>query len=127
MITIQNIRQAVQNSLARRKQQQTFHQAVIRAYATLAQKYPQWAASYFDQHFLTHTAAPLLAQVGQGAASVQGRALADVWSKQMSWYSEGTRQKLIAELTPVATIFLVLLEAELRIHESIGEWNPQAV
>lgn len=126
MISIQNIRQAVQNSFTGRKQRQAFNQAVSRAYATFAQKYPQWEASYFDHHFLTHTMAPLLAQVKQGAASVQGYALAEVWSQQMSWYNEKTRQKLIAELTPVATVFLVLLEAELRIQESIGEWDPQA-
>jgi hypothetical protein len=126
MITIQNIRQAVQHLLTGRKQRQAFNQAVSRVYTTFAQKYPQWEASYFDYHFLTHTAAPLLVQVKQGADSVQGYALAEVWSQQMSWYNEKTRQKLIVELTPVATDFLLLLEAEFRIHEPIGEWDPQA-
>ena len=126
MLTIQNISQAMQNVLVRNKQRQTFEQAVNRTYETFAQKYPEWAISLFDRHFLAHSAAPILARVGQGTESVQGYALAVVWSRQISWAKEETRQELIGELIPVAADFLLLLEAELRNQKTVGEWLLQA-
>jgi predicted Rossmann fold nucleotide-binding protein DprA/Smf involved in DNA uptake len=111
--------------LERKYQHRTFRQAVIRAYANFAQKYPEWSASHFDEHFLTHDAAPLLLRVGYGVASTQGFALAVVWSRQMTWPREEIRQKLVAELTPIAADFLCLLETELPVQETVGQPIPQ--
>jgi hypothetical protein len=125
MIAILNIKQSVQNWLERKYQHRAFRQAVTRACATIAQQHPEWAAAYFDEHFLTHDAAPLLVRIGQGVASPKPLALAIVWSRQMTWFNEETRQELIAELTPIAAEFLRLLEVELHVRETVGELIPQ--
>ena len=39
-----------------------FHLALRRAYRRFARHYPEWVANLFDAHFLTHSAAPLLAR-----------------------------------------------------------------
>jgi hypothetical protein len=121
MIATLNIKQIVHNWLERKYQRRAFRQAVSRAYATFAQKYPEWSASHFDEHFLTHDAAHLLLRVGQGIASCTAFALAHVWSQQMMWYNEEKRQRLVAELAPIAADFLRLLEAELPVQEPVGQ------
>jgi len=120
-----NIKQTVQNRLVRKYRQRAFRQAVTRAYASFARQYPEWSASLLDEHFLTHNAAPLLLRVGQGLASSTAFALAHIWSQQLRWYDEETRQKLVAELTSIAADFLRLLEAELPVQESVGQPMPQ--
>jgi hypothetical protein len=121
MNPIMKIENIVTSWLARKYQQRAFRQAVSRAYTIFAQRYPEWAASHFDEYFLTHDAAFLLDRIGQGVASPGPFALAYVWSHQMTWFKEETRQRLIAELTPVASDFLRLLEAELRIREPVSQ------
>lgn len=125
MIATLNIKQAVQHWLESKSQHRAFRQAVSRAYATFARQYPEWAASYFDEYFLTHDATLLLARTGQGVASPTPHALAICWSRQITWFREETRQQLIAELTPVASDFLGWLAAELPVREITDELLPQ--
>lgn len=126
MNPIMKIENIVTSWLERKYQQRTYRQAVSRAYSIFAQRYPEWAASHFDEYFLTHDAAFLLARIGQGVTSPRPFTLAYVWSYQMTWFKEETRQRLIAELTPVAADFLRLLEAELCIREPVTQLAAQA-
>ena len=115
-----NIRQAVENWFVQKYQRRAFRQAVTRACTAFAQQYPEWAASHFDEYFLTHNAAPLLARMGQGVAAPKPFTLAIVWGRQMAWFKEETRQKLITELTPIAAEFLRLLETELHLQKTVS-------
>ena len=94
-------------------QRRAFDQAVARAFATFARHYPQWAASFFDTHFLTHGAEPLLIGYIMQLGSTDPSALADAWAEQLSWFESKTRQARTAELIPAASCFLHWLEAEL--------------
>lgn len=126
MNPIMKLENIVTSWLERKSQQRAFRQAVSQAYTIFAQRYPEWTASYFDEYFLTHDAAFLLARIGQGVASPRPFALAYVWSYQMTWFTEETRQRLIAELTPVASDFLCLLEAELCVRRPVTQLAAQA-
>jgi len=99
--------------LGRDPQRLAFKIALGRAYTAFARHYPQWAASLFDEHFLTHRAAPFLAGCLTRGASPDPAELAGAWAEQMSLPPE-ERQRRIAELTPACTVFLGWLESELR-------------
>src|SRR5512138_3342286 len=48
--------------LHRRLQQAMLRTARAQAFAQFAEAHPRWAESLFDQHFLSHAAAPLIAR-----------------------------------------------------------------
>jgi hypothetical protein len=121
MNPIMKIENIITNWLERKYQKRAFQQAVSRAHSIFAQRYPEWVASHFDEYFLAHDAAFLLLRIGQGVASPKPFNLAYVWSYQMPWLEEETRQKMVAELTPIASDFLRLLEAELCIREPVNQ------
>jgi len=100
-------------ALGRDPQRLAFQVALGRAYTAFARHCPQWAASLFDEHFLTHRAAPFLACCLARGASPDPAGLAGAWADQMSLPAEERRQR-IAELTPACTDFLCWLESELR-------------
>ena len=99
--------------LGRDSQRLAFQAALAHAYAAFARHHPQWAASLFDEHFLTHRAAPFLARCLTRGASLDPAELASAWADQMS-LPAGERQRRIAELTPACADFLGWLESELR-------------
>ena len=99
--------------LGRDPQRLAFKIALGRAYTAFARHCPQWAASLFDEHFLTHRAAPFLAGCLTRGASPDPAELAGAWADQMS-LPAGERQRRIAELTPACADFVGWLESELR-------------
>jgi hypothetical protein len=92
-----------------------FRSALKRAYASFASYYPQWAASLFDDHFLDHGAASLLAGYIQDGRLSQASQLALAWDAQLGPDSATVRERRIAELTPIAADFLDWLILELAI------------
>lgn len=110
----------VRSWLGRDPQRLAFQVALARAYTTFARHHPQWAASFFDEHFLTHGAAPHLARCLRRTASPDPAEVAAAWADQLGLHRE-TRQERIAELTPVASDFLHWLQAELRAR---SEFQP---
>lgn len=100
--------------LVKQSRQRAFRRAISQAYATFSQNYPDWADYLFDEHFLTHQAAPLLARHLQGYPPPQPAELAQVWAGQLFWEEESLKQKHIAALMPAAASFLRLLESEQR-------------
>ena len=100
-------------ALGRDPQRLAFQVALSRAYTAFVRHYPQWAASLFDEHFLTHRAAPFLARCLTRGAAPDPVELAGAWADQMS-LAAAERQRRIAELTPACADFLGWLESELR-------------
>ena len=83
-----------------------FRMALKRAYASFAGYYPQWVASLFDDHFLSHGAASLLAGYVRDGSLPQPIELALAWDEQLGPVTPAVRERRIAELTPVAADFL---------------------
>jgi hypothetical protein len=92
-----------------------FRMALKRAYASFAGYYPQWVASLFDDYFLSHAAASLLAGYVRDGSLPQPIELALVWDEQLGPTAAVVRERRIAELTPVAADFLDWLAVELAI------------
>ncbi len=93
--------------LGRDLQRLAFQVALTRAYTAFVQRHPDWAATLFDEHFLVHGAAPLLAQTLLRASPATPTAFAAAWADQLTLAPEG-RARRIAELTPIAADFLQL-------------------
>src|SRR4030067_78792 len=70
----------VRARLGRDPERLAFKIALARAYTPFARHHPQWTASLFDQHFLTHTAAPILACCLLRDDSPHPAELAGVWA-----------------------------------------------
>jgi hypothetical protein len=92
-----------------------FRAALKRAYTGFAGYYPQWAASLFDEYFLDHGAASLLAGYMREGRLPQASQLALAWDGQLGPNSAAVRERRIAELTPVAADFLDWLSLELAV------------
>lgn len=125
MNAITDAMQKAQEKVEQSPRPRVFKAAVARAYITFAREYPEWAQYLFDDHFLTHHAAPILADCLQGLAP--SVAVARVWAEQMTWPVEESRQERIAQLTLVVAHFLELLEAELQGRNTEMQVVPQSV
>lgn len=109
MIFIRPINQIVTKwSIQKRKR--SLNQAIDQAYVSFARHFPEWTATLFDHHFLMNCAAPILTKSGQIDTLVQAPMLAEAWSQQLGWSDDNARQRLVAELIPVAVCFLQYLE-----------------
>lgn len=99
--------------LGRDPQRLAFQVALAKAYAGFADRHPDWAYSLFDEHFLAHSAAPMLARCLERDNTAQPEDLAVAWAEQLG-EQRIARQERVAQLEPVAGEFLGLLDAELR-------------
>jgi len=97
-------------------QQQLFQEMVGRAYTNWAPHNWEWVDFSFDEYFLTHKAAPLLARYLEDSVSPDPTELAITWSEQFKWFDEGMRQRHLTLLVPAASQFLRYLEVQLRAH-----------
>jgi hypothetical protein len=95
-----------------RQEERTFTEAIKMVYARWATRHRQWANAFFDEYFLLHRAAPLLAQYREGKLGAADSFLAQQWAAQFH-FSPARKQQLAAELTPAAANFLYLLKVEL--------------
>lgn len=82
-------------------------QALQSAYAIWAKRYPEWVATFFDEHFLHAHVIPRFS-AGQTPTAT---ALAEAWVTQMGT-ATAQSAKLIDELTPVAADFLYVVQSE---------------
>jgi hypothetical protein len=99
--------------LQRWMQQRRFRQARARAYARFATDYPVWAASLFDDHFLTHAAGPALVRYAVTAERPGAQEIALLWATQfIGRHCQPTRGQF-ADAVAVAGIFLDYLASEL--------------
>jgi hypothetical protein len=113
MTSISFVKQLDHNWLPLRRGRRALRHAMRRAYASFANQYPEWAAAYFDQHFLSRRVVPLLSQAGRPYGFPQPSVVAGAWVDQLAIPDEHKRQQLIAEATPVASDFLRMLRTEL--------------
>ena len=86
--------------------------AVKAAYKPFARTYPQWVASFFDDHFLLVYAVPLLMDAWESGRHLIPAQLAAAWHAQFA-PAHTFVDELHAGATRVAIAFLELLEAEL--------------
>lgn len=94
-------------------QRLAFQVALTKAFADFARKYPDWAKSLFDEHFLANRAASSLALCLQRDDMARPEDLAEVWADQLGQKGEA-RERQVVELRLVAADFLGSLENELR-------------
>jgi hypothetical protein len=99
--------------LGRRLRQPDVDKALESAQARFRRTYPEWAASFFDEHFVAAHVRPLLTEHLKIDILPDPVELADEWSGQLWWRSNRARQKRVTELTPAAACFLLWVEGEL--------------
>ncbi|HEX6607222.1 MAG TPA: hypothetical protein VF276_09940 [Chloroflexia bacterium] len=100
--------------LQRWMQQRRFRQAQARAYVRFAAAYPVWVESLFDAHFLSHAAAPALAQYAATAQRPTAGEIALLWAAQFIGVHYQPTQAQFADAVAVAGAFLDYLAAELQ-------------
>ena len=87
-----------------------FHRdaALHSAYAKFADGYGNWVDSHFDEHFLAHSGAVILADFASSKLSRHEAAvqLAIAWDVQMGPVRSAVRQRRIADATMAADRFL---------------------
>ena len=86
--------------------------AIRRAYANFARRHPDWAAAYFDEHFLVRHTAMVLKHNPRMSRTSMALMLATEWSRQFRWANKPRQHRLVIEATAVANSFLQLLEDE---------------
>lgn len=100
-----------------RQRTKSFEQAFHSSWQRFAAIHPEWAAACFDEHFLTHGAASLLAAYRRPSSASKpqatGAELALAWDKQMGAAAADIRWRRIADLSPLAEQFLSMLGEEL--------------
>jgi hypothetical protein len=106
--------------LQRDPQKLAFKVVLTRTYATFDSQHPQWTESLFDEHFLAHRAAPLLARALLRDHPPTSTELAQAWADQVGT-SEESRARIIARVEPVAADFLDIYTDELRVR---NEFQP---
>jgi hypothetical protein len=101
--------------IGREPHKMVFEIALLRAYTNFAQRYPQWAGSsgFFDEHFLKHSAVPILARCLLRDGPPNATELASAWVSQFQLTGDAQHMK-IAEVSIPADYFLSCLDAELR-------------
>ncbi len=134
MINLQRPSGFVTRLWTQRQQARAFTQAIQTVYARWAPRHRHWANAFFDEHFLLHRAAPLLAHYRLGKLGATDSLLAQQWADQFR-FSVARRAQLVAELTPVAANFLYLLKVELCAREKrdrnggwtlrLGDWTKR--
>ena len=106
-------RYALELRLARWRARYLFRRALQRAYLRFAERLPCWANSLFDEHFLKRWFLPRFSQDAKALKALNAAALVWGWAEQFP-YPVSSPARLLADLEPVAAVFLDLLRAELK-------------
>lgn len=109
---IEGLTSPVRRTLRHRAARRQLERAIHAAYEPFANQYGIWAASFFDEHFLTTQAAPHLLDAWESGGELTPARLAALWRAQFL-PSNALAEALVGEATHVAMCFLVLLAAEL--------------
>jgi hypothetical protein len=102
-------------------QQRVINQAIRIAYTRWAKQHPEWVVAFFDEHFVTQRAAPLLNVLIVQQRPLDPRCLAERWADQFH-FAPTRRQQLIASLMPALANFLALFRTALN-----NQLNAQSV
>lgn len=107
-----------ETGLRQRLQRRVLRRAQRRAFQQFARRYPHWAESLFDDFFLTHDAAPLIAGYLMPYRRPTAAELAKAWAAQCP--SPRSSPPLdLTEVTQVAAAFLRTLDAELEPYQAV--------
>jgi hypothetical protein len=93
-----------------------FKVAFTRTYTAFDARHPHWSHDLFDQQFLSHAAAPLLARSLLRDTPPSGTELAVAWADHLG-LQESTRTNWLPEATQVANDFLTTFDSELRARD----------
>lgn len=88
--------------------------ATRRAVTQLRSSQPAWVESLFDSHFLLNQGMPILERHMACPASTDAFDLVLAWAEQWPSMTAAQRKSNLQQLTPVAAMFLRLLEKEMR-------------
>jgi hypothetical protein len=102
--------QATSQKSAKAKALKVALEQVIPAFS---QTHPEWTATLFDDQFLGQTAKPLLDKYVNEAKLPAAVELAEIWDRQLGPASDNVRSRRLAEVMPVATHFLIVLQTKL--------------
>src|SRR3954453_11920022 len=72
----------VRNVLGRTPEQAVLREAIRETLTTFERLHPEWAQSLFDQHFLSNTAAPIMARAVEPELFPAAEELAAAWDAQ---------------------------------------------
>ena len=97
---------------AQLSQRRTIKQATLATYRGWAKRHPEWVVAFFDEHFVTQHAVPLLTEAIEGQRPLDPFALATQWADQFH-FAAPRRRTLITALLPALADFLALFRAEL--------------
>ena len=95
-----------------------FKIALAKSFRNFQFQYPELVDSLFDEHFLQHTAAPLLARMAESGQPVTPAELTAVWAKQFG-NEESKHNKSSTELQEPFKYFLNSFDRELRNREEL--------
>lgn len=105
--------------LRRRLQRRIVRAAQQRAFQHFARRYPHWADSLFDDFFLTHAAAPLIADYLTPSQRPTAAELARAWAAQFPSPRSSTHPLDLTEVSYIAAAFLRMLDAELEPYQAL--------
>jgi hypothetical protein len=105
--------------LHRRLQQATLRAARAQAFAHFAQAHPVWAESLFDEHFLSHAAAPLIARAIEPGNRPTPSEFAAAWFAQCAAPGATASDAQLADVAVAAAEFLRYLDAALQPYQAI--------
>lgn len=105
--------------LHRKLQQAALRTARAQAFARFAEEHPVWAESLFDEHFLSHAAAPLIARAIEPANRPTASELAAAWFAQCAAPGATVQDANLSEVTVAASAFLHYLDAALQPYQPI--------
>jgi hypothetical protein len=105
--------------LHRRLQRAALRAAQAQAFARFAEEHPLWATSLFDEHFLCHGAAPLVARAIEPANRPTASEFAAAWFAQCAAPGATAQDINLAEVAWAASEFLRYLDAALQPYRAI--------
>ncbi len=108
--------------VAQRRRRSALHRAFKAAYKSFAKQHEEWAASFFDDHFLALYVTPLLLEAWESRRHLTPAQLAAAWRAQFP-PNYTIDDRLRVEAIHMAAIFLALLQAELDADPSLAAFR----
>jgi hypothetical protein len=105
--------------LHRRLQRAALRAAQAQAFARFAHEHPLWAESLFDEHFLNHAAAPLIARALDSDHRPSVFEFAEAWFTQCAAPGTNAEAANLAEVAMAAFAFLCHMDTALQPYRAI--------
>jgi hypothetical protein len=116
MMRIENSNPFLSSRFDHANHRRELERSIRRTYAGWQQRFPRWANTGFDEHFLLHDALPLLSAMLTGKQAPDPAQLAHKWARAFGISPERTAYA-VAELTPVAADFLARLQVAYNVRQ----------